>query len=162
MRQAALSRRPGPFLSGILIGLIGVCAIVVAIEHGAYGPPRFSTEIWVRGADLSAHRGARVDMTGEYGARWSQVCREGCDDVQLSIATSDNSFEVTARDSRGQIIAGPVGAYVTSGYGAGVTRWTVGGDAPFGIQLSDVDRDPDGVVREKVRATVAYDPNETP
>jgi hypothetical protein len=160
MGKTALLRWPGAFLTGALIGFVIVCVSVIAIGQGPNGPPRFGSEIRVRGADLSAAGGARVELKGEHGTRWSQVCRNGCDDVQLSLATDDLSFDVTVRDSQGGIIAGPVKAPATSG--AGLTRWTVGGDAPLTIKVTEVERDAGGVISEKPHVPNAYDPGQTP
>lgn len=156
MTQASRVRL-GPFLAGLLVGFLALFVVALALRNGAYRSARFNVELWVHGAEATRHGATLVEVADDNGWQWAQRCREECDDVQLSLSTTDNAFDVTVRNSQGQVISGPASAYVTSGLGAGVTRWTVGGDAPFGIRLSRLDRDTRGRVRERVHTPGVVD-----
>jgi hypothetical protein len=111
--------------------------------------PRFNVEVISTGADVSRQGGAKVVVRNEQGIVAEQTCRDQCDDFELRADSGDNSFSVRVLDAAGQSLAGGDEIYVTGGYGAWITRWTVSGADTLQVRLSTLHHKANGTFEEK-------------
>jgi hypothetical protein len=128
--------RAAPRLTAFRLGLLAgvltpfaiwlVAHLAVASWLPAERPPRFNVLALANGADVSRHGGVRVVVSNEH-ATLTQTCSGPCDDLRYEADSGDNVYRLSAYDAAGRCIACDEGQYVSGGYGAGLTRFTLSG-----------------------------------
>lgn len=104
-------------------------------------PPQFNVEVISLGRDVSRHGGYQVVIANE-GASVRQICHGVCDDLHFQSESPDNSYWVNVLDKLGDCVACGSGAYVTNGYGAWVTRFSVAGTERLDVMLAEGSQPP--------------------
>lgn len=139
------------FRSGALAGFLATVVSVVALDVWIQPyKPEYTVEVVSRGADVSRNGGASVVVrNGREGVVLRQTCRDGCDDFRLQAASGDNAVGVDVLDAQGHALTPPQPLeYVTGGYGAWITRFTVADTGGLSVRVTHLDHQPDGTFVE--------------
>jgi hypothetical protein len=133
---------------GFALGVALVLLVKAWIGPEFYSP-RYNVEVVSRGEDVSRHAGRTVQVASEQGLVAEQICSDACDDFEFQASSTDNVYTVRVLDAAGRCLACDPGMYVTSGYVAPITRWTVAGAEALRVNISLITREPDGSFVER-------------
>jgi len=155
------------FRWGLVAGAVPIlvvgAGVYLSIEPYFYALP-FKVELLSNGADIDRAGGVKVIVTNGQGPVMTQLCRDGCDDLQFQAQPSDNAVGVAVLDRARRPLTPPLTPlYVTTGM---LTRFVVADDAGLKVRMSYIDEHRNGEVHEMkldepARPTTAP-PNSTP
>lgn len=128
------------FRWGVVAGLSPAVLFVVVLKPWiGLAEPAFNVAVETSGLDVGRHGGVRVIVENGQGVVTDEMCRDECDDLHLQARSADNAYKVSVLDRRGAVIASSDDIYVTNGYAASVTRFTVAGANTLKVLTEQVD-----------------------
>lgn len=114
--------------AGLALGLSLLAALTTYVRS-IYAP--WNVSVISRGADLSRHGGARLEVKSGRGSSVTLLCRGECDDLVLRETSGDNSYDVDVLDTRGNCIRCTSLGYITGGF---ITKAEVSGAKQLNVR----------------------------
>jgi len=127
-----------PFRWGLLVGVVLPLASFAAIGGAGrlWAPrPTYNVQLVSSGADLTRQNGAKLIFSSAKAAV-TQTCNGVCDDLRIEENSGgDAAYQVRVLDPQGTCVACSEPRYVTNGYGAPVSTWTIAGASKLQVSV---------------------------